>query len=257
MFPLCKVCGLLYYLGGRRLIPHRTKDRICRYTEPTDRPSTDTYQGVTQIDGFPQKISFPSVYFLDHDVFQQTLVEIPNPAFPLPLQLTALLENDSEVHHIASRFFDHIHLFMPIISKRQFYERHLSPLVAPKPDVLLLCLCMKIFAWVPSRNANDPQTPDYLSAKKLIVEIETAGVLTLQLLQASLLVAIYELGHGIYPSCHITIGACATRGIALDLERELTEDTTSRYTWIEQEERRRVWWAIIIIERSGNIPSGK
>jgi hypothetical protein len=81
------------------------------------------------------------------------------------------------------------------------------------------------------------------------MEVEVAGVFTLQVLQANMLIAIYELGHGIYPSAYMSIGACATYAFALNLETELTECTTSQFTWVEQEERRRVWWAIVILER--------
>lgn len=254
MFPLCKVHRSLHSRSkGIRLIIHSFKNRACRYADPGDQPSSDISRDVNQLDGLSQKTRFPSVYFLDRDVFRQSLVEIPNPSLPLSLQLNIFLGNDSEIRHIASRFFDRIHPFMPIISKQLFYTRHLNPLAPPKTDVLLLCFCMKIFTWMPSEKLSDPQTHDYLSAKYFIVEIEAAGSFTLQVLQGNLPVAIYELGHGIYPSANLTIGACATCGIALDLEREMTAYTTSQFTWVEQEERRRVWWAIIILERFGNM----
>ncbi|KIM95706.1 hypothetical protein OIDMADRAFT_59487 [Oidiodendron maius Zn] len=256
--PQCSLCAR--YLDrsiarpkGIRLILHSFKNRACRYADHGDQVSSDISRDVNQLGVLSQKTRFPSVYFLDRDVFQQSLVEIPNPSLPLSLQLNILLGNDSEIHHIASRFFDHTHPFMPIISKQLFYTRHLSPLAPPKTDILLLCFCMKIFTWMPSEKISDPQTHDYLSAKHFIVEIEAAGIFTLQVLQANLLVAIYELGHGIYPSANLTIGACATRGIALDLERELTARTTSQFTWVEEEERRRVWWAIIILERVASL----
>ena len=112
-----------------------------------------------------------------------------------------------------------------------------------------MCLCMKVATWSPPECNSNPQTRDYISAKQYLIEVEVAGVFTLQVLQANLLIALYELGHGIYPSAYMSISACATYAFALDLETEMTKSATSQFTWVEQEERRRVWWAIVILER--------
>jgi hypothetical protein len=254
--PQCSLCAkyvnrVISMVKRKRLIIHSSKHRACRYSDPCDPPSGDTSRAVSLSELSPQKIPFPSVYFLDHDIFEKSRIEITNSSPPFSLQLMGLLGSSSKIRGITSRYFDQIHPFMPIISKKQFYERHLSPLATPKADVLLLCLCMKIFTWEPSETTTDLKTPDYLTAKHFVTEIEAAGIFTLQVLQASVLIAIYELGHGIYPSLNLTISSCATRAIALDLENELTEHTSSRFTWVEQEERRRVWWAVIILERFG------
>lgn len=233
---------------GNRLILRSSKNRTCKYTDFVDSHPSEISWNVTQPDALPQKSQFPGVYFLDHEVFQQSLVEIPNPSIPLSRQILKLLGDDSQIRNVASQFFDNTHPFMPFISKKLFYERHINPLARPRTDISLLCLCMKIF----SEFNNDPQTQVYVLAKHYIVEIEVAGTFTLQTLQAHLLIAIYELGHGIYPSAYLSIITCAARGIALDLEKELTDCTTSEFTWVEREERRRVWWAIIILERFEN-----
>ena len=251
--PKCSFCArymksFIIASTGNRLILRSSKNRTCKYTDFVDSHPSEISWNVTQPDALPQKSQFPGVYFLDHEVFQQSLVEIPNPSIPLSRQILKLLGDDSQIRNVASQFFDNTHPFMPFISKKLFYERHINPLARPRTDISLLCLCMKIF----SEFNNDPQTQVYVLAKHYIVEIEVAGTFTLQTLQAHLLIAIYELGHGIYPSAYLSIVACAARGIALDLEKELTDCTTSEFTWVEREERRRVWWAIIILERFEN-----
>ena len=238
---------------GNGLILCSSKNRTCNYTDAVDPPSSEISRDGTQPDGPPPKSQFPGVFFLDHEVFQQSLVEIPNPSVPLSRQVLNLLGDDYQIRNAAWQFFDSLHPFVPFISKKLFYERHLNPLARPRTDTSLLCLCMKLF----SESNHGPQTQVYVSAKHFIVEIEVAGTFTLQILQARLLIAIYELGHGIYPSAYLSIVACAARGIALDLEKELKDDTTSEFTWVEREERRRVWWAIIILERFGNMGKGE
>lgn len=68
-------------------------------------------------------------------------------------------------------------------------------------------------------------------------------------LQAGVLVALYELGHGIYPAAFLSIGACARYAHALGINVSRTVPTRRVLTLVEVEERRRVWWAIVILDR--------
>lgn len=63
------------------------------------------------------------------------------------------------------------------------------------------------------------------------------------------LIALYEIGHGIYPSAYVSIGTCARYGLALGLDRELNVFDNSPRRWIELEEKRRAWWAVLILDR--------
>jgi hypothetical protein len=138
---------------------------------------------------------------------------------------------------------------MPIISKRLFFDQLLNPLGTPRADVALLCLCMKLMTVRPSQWEGKPQTDIYLGAKQYFVKLEVAGVFTIQVLQSGILIALYELGHGIYPSAYLSISSCVAYAFAMNLQSAVASNSTSQLTWVEREERRRVWWAIIILER--------
>lgn len=61
---------------------------------------------------------------------------------------------------------------------------------------------------------------------------------------------VYELGHGIYPSAYLSVGACARYGAALGYEECGYEDPgEGRGEWVEAEERNRTCWAILILDR--------
>ena len=76
------------------------------------------------------------------------------------------------------------------------------------------------------------------------------GMLSVSLLQSMILGAIYELGHAIYPAGYMSIGSCVKLGMALDLEKQCRSDPDSRTSDVEeQEEQRRVWWVIYILDR--------
>jgi hypothetical protein len=109
---------------------------------------------------------------------------------------------------------------------------------------------MKLIVSEPASTDVGPDTTQlYRTAKDYVVQIELSRVLTIYTLQSALLIALYEIGHGIYPSAYITIGWCARYGAALGLDKELGsfDNTTGR--WIEKEERNRAWWTILLLDR--------
>ncbi len=90
----------------------------------------------------------------------------------------------------------------------------------------------------------------YRAVKQFYFDIEFSGRLSLQTLQAAVLIAIYEIGHGIYPAAIISVSNCARIGTLLGIDKSLNVwGPSSGIPWIELEERRRVWWAIIILDR--------
>lgn len=153
---------------------------------------------------------------------------------------------------VGDLFFSHIHKSFPFISKKRFYENLLNPLSQHRSDATILIFCMKLVMWLPSESANstEPRSPSYLFAKRTLLEAEVAGILSLQLLQAWLLVTIYELGHAIYPSAYMSIATCARYGSLLDLKRDRSQVFRDTATWVLLEERRRTWWAIVVLDRS-------
>lgn len=152
---------------------------------------------------------------------------------------------------MGDRYFAQIHKWMPFISKKRFYENLVNPLNQPRSDVVLLIFCMKLALWLPadSSNGTEPRTSSYLFAKRILLEAEVAGILSLQILQAWLLVTLYELGHAIYPSAYMSIATCARYGSLLGLKRDRSTIFRDPATWVEHEERRRTWWAIVIFDR--------
>jgi hypothetical protein len=176
-------------------------------------------------------------------------MEIPKPSVPIPYYVSIFIDDEEHVRRVAARFFVTVHNYWPIISKKTFYDRLINPLLKPRADVALLCLCIRLVTWRPSESGDDPLTETYLAAKRYYVELEIAGVFSIQALQAGVLIALYELGHGIYPSAYMSISGCAAYGHALSLHEEKEVHVGDRFGWNEREERRRVWWSIIILER--------
>ncbi|OKL57679.1 hypothetical protein UA08_07197 [Talaromyces atroroseus] len=148
-----------------------------------------------------QSIEYSTILFLDPELFAHGPVELhqTNKYAPPPHILQLLGDTDA-------KFFTHIHPWMPIISKKRFYEHYLTSPIHSTPEiVLLLLLAIKLITNLPLRN---PRTELYHAVKHFHLQVEGSSTLSIQTLQAGVLLALYELGHGIYPAAILGIGAC-------------------------------------------------
>jgi hypothetical protein len=197
-----------------------------------------------------QTVDFPTLLFLDPRVLQYGQVDIPRPAILVPPIITQLVGDLDEVRSTASRFYETVHTWIPFISKRRFYDHHLQPFNQSHPELALLFLCIKLVTDPPPESPQSPQTRAYYAAKHFHVELENSGIFSVQILQAGILLSIYELGHAIYPAAFLSIGACARSAYALGINSNSIL-TRKALTLVEVEERRRIWWAIVVLDRFG------
>ena len=201
-----------------------------------------------------QPIDFPTILFLDPGTLQHGQVEISRAVTPVPAHILQLLGDMDNVRATASKFFEHIHLWMPFISKKRFYDLYLGPSFRSQPDAVLLLLSLKLITTLPPTNPRNPRTLLYQAAKHFHLEVEGSSVFSILVLQAGVLLALYELGHAIYPAVFLTIGACARYAHALGIKVSGTLNTRRVLTLVEAEERCRVWWAIVILDRFDPLP---
>ncbi|CAI7596436.1 unnamed protein product [Penicillium pancosmium] len=144
---------------------------------------------------------------------------------------------------------------MPFISKKRFYDQYLKPSFQARPDVVLLFLSLQLITTTPPADSKSPRTALYHTAKHFHLELEGSGLFTILILQAGVLLALYELGHGIYPAAYLTIGACARYAYALGIGAGSLMNKRRVLTRVEIEEQRRVWWSIVILDRFVSIGS--
>lgn len=143
-------------------------------------------------------------------------------------------------------YFMHIHPWIPFLSKRNILGQVLSPLSGRRLDHSILLTAIKLIVTTPDDEA---RSVIYYEIKKAILNAELMGIFTLRLLQAVVLVALYELGHSIHPSAYLTVGYCAKYGIALGINRTINPNCGARPTLADSEEERRTWWAILLLDR--------
>ena len=196
-----------------------------------------------------QSLDFPTMLFLDPGILQQGQVEVRQAASPVAEHFLHLLGDIDDVRATASNFFEHIHSWMPFISKKRFYDLYLPSPFQSRSDVVLLLLSLKLITTLPPTSPRNPQTHLYHAVKHFHLQVQDSSVFSLLVLQAGVLLALYELGHAIYPAAFLSVGACARYGHALGINCSGSLQTRRVLTLVELEERRKTWWAIVILDR--------
>ncbi|KAK4681897.1 hypothetical protein QC764_111610 [Podospora pseudoanserina] len=192
---------------------------------------------------------FPTSLFLDLDAFNWSTTPIPAPNMPIPSEVLDILSRGTTVQDTATEYFHGTHAWFPFISKKRM-ELGLS-LWEAGPELAFLFLGMKLVS-TPVNNGVEPAgNPLYTAAKRFWASLEQAGSVSLQFVQGMVLVTVYEMGQGIYPAAWISVGVLGRWVEVLGLPgfRRGGVVLGSVTTWTESEERRRLWWAIYILDR--------
>ncbi|KAL6885419.1 hypothetical protein GGI43DRAFT_419200 [Trichoderma evansii] len=217
-------------------------DRLCRFQKASEL--------------WMPPVEFPAVYFVDRYVFQQHRIHIPTAhpgthAFPTVFIGATQAEQDSYV----SAFFNGVHKWLPVLDEERFRARLLEKTPAELPaDVALLLLCMRLVASTPSDSpGNGARTDIHLAAKQGFLNLEMAGVMSVECLEAGLFISLYEISHAIYPSAFLSVGTCIRYGQAMGFGGPNTLKMRRPYNRSELEESRRLWWAIVLLDRFLNL----
>ncbi|KAH7325670.1 hypothetical protein B0I35DRAFT_420912 [Stachybotrys elegans] len=190
--------------------------------------------------------------FIDSDLQESVkLMHIPYRAYSLPSPVLSELGDAGQRASIANAYFKTVHEWMPIIGKQK-WKRLLDPAFGSdlKADQSLLLLCMKLIQHIPEDVHDAMRCGLYMTAKQFATAVETAGFYSLTRVQSNILIAVYEMGHGIFPAAYMTLASCAAQAIALGLHDDKAPQILERPgNHAEWEERLRTFWMIRILDR--------
>lgn len=152
-----------------------------------------------------------------------------------------------DIHTTAAVYFSSVGQRLTIVSKRRFLEKLVGFDKTASADLTALCLAMNLVIQRPQSRTDKMQSLLYAQLKSTINVLEAANFLTLEAVQCRLLCAFYELGHGLLAGAASSVGACSrvARFAGLDQPDAEGPDKDS----ILQEERRRIWWALVNLDR--------
>jgi hypothetical protein len=184
--------------------------------------------------------------------FKQARLVLPQVDIPVPNDVEGYIGDGSNIRSIAATFFRTIHTWMPIICKKEFFTHLLNPLAGRKTELSLLALCMHLSS-ASSTSLDIDLARLYHTAKRFHSEVKRSGTLSIYVLQAGILIGLYELGQAIYPAAYFTVGECARYGVALGIDKlknNPVEGDVKLRGAVHTEESRRVWWSVLMLDRS-------
>ena len=238
---------------------------------PRNAPVTQTVSPPLTNQGSPTSItgksavSITALQFLAPETFKHFLSDTSgSPDMEIPEQISVLFGQRQDNRDTCIEYFEVIGHCIAFIWRKSFLSRLLNPLLTLQADFILLAVSMRLFlshtAVLGDVLYEVPGIREYEAIKSFFWKLLDSGVSSLYLVQTGVIIATYELSHALQPSAHVTIGACALLAQSIGLHKSV-ENTKQQQSdgnstsWIEIEEKRRTWWAILIVDRYVMLPS--
>ena len=219
---------------------HTSLGRTCTYAPIS--PTHSRASSEVSVLNRPQqpKFNIPSLFspvnFLHAEIHHE-----------ITYQLSRAVEDISGLRAVAKAYFSGIHCWLPIVPENRFYECLPTIFSSPRAEQGLLCLSMALVTLLPPAK-DDPTAKEkfdtlYTLLKTFIGMLEAMNIISLVVVQARLLVTLFEIGHGI-DAAYISIAALARAAASLGIN-----DTVNAPTSPKSEEELRVWWGVVMLDR--------
>jgi len=214
------------------------------------QPATHLYQIQTtiqcsnSISDWPASANFLATFMKQHqekgspaslEIHTSTMKEV----------LRIIVDNGTTIPTLFSEYFRTIGTWLPtIVSERSLYKRLQSE---PSSEVALLLLSIFLAVQVPDRNnasGDFPQTTIYFAAKSLLSALTGAGVLSLDVVQASVMILLYETGQGMLNQARISAALCSQIGMRL-----LSKQGYQQSGMADDTDEEKLWWCIMMLDR--------
>lgn len=166
-------------------------------------------------------------------------------------QTLQILGSFGRIPALASAFFQGVHQRLPALSSSRFHDSLQCLSDQARNDFLALCLCMYLVQQTPPEGCKSMQTSLYATVKTLTSLVEAAGEFTLDVLHCRLLIAFYEMGHGLHSEAFLSIGGCARMARMLGIHKKVSRSVSGSSTTAAEEER--TWWIIYNMEHFINL----
>lgn len=107
-----------------------------------------------------------------------------------------------------------------MLSKMRFYKRLPAAWSEGKHDLILLICCMHLITHIPlSSELEHTASSLYNLVRRLFALIDSRGILSVNLVQSKVLIALFEMSHGLCPAAYMSIGTCSRMGVLLGINK--------------------------------------
>jgi hypothetical protein len=164
------------------------------------------------------------------------------------LVMTTMVEHNQSLAGALDSYFGNIHPWLPIIHEQTFRTRTFHLGTSPEAEVALIFLAMLLLLET-QRQDIGKESQLYNLSRYLFSFLQMSRSPSLELVQAGLLLAVYELGSGRSQAASLTIGTCARVGYVLRLNVDDPRLPEGQMSWVRSEEQRRVWLGVYMVDR--------
>lgn len=165
--------------------------------------------------------------------------------------LPDILGHRPAIEHVVASYFGGVNTWFTIIERSSFTAAVEAMWETPSAETAVLLVCMRLILRAPTDNAAAAGMADslYLSAKTMLSLVQSKVPLSIPLLQAELIVAMYEYSHSMPQQAYMTVGRCF----------QITKAFGWHYEPFWSEERQSLapahlklcsilWWAVVYID---------
>lgn len=156
------------------------------------------------------------------------------------------------VEDIVTRYFNGVHTWVPIISRKRFIDRFRFQHSAPTADFSILLLVMRLITQFPSPDPDVDQDREvlYLATKTLFTQVQAFVPTSLALVQSGILLARYEQAHGMFEAAYVSCGTCSRMAFSIGIQdARCSESLQGSDPWFDEEEALSTWWGLVICDR--------
>jgi hypothetical protein len=191
-----------------------------------------------------------SMFCLDSGAFSGYSPRVLNPSTAVPPEVSALLGSSDDVDTMCTLYFTSIDAWCRVLSRKRVLQRVQTYNSSTDASFALLLLCMKMIISPPA--GGEAVTQLYRTARGFASLLENIPSISLDLLQAHILIAMYEVGHSIFPAAFFSVGHVARMCMLMGLHdrKHAAQLFRTTQTWTIREEERRAWWGAFILDRS-------
>jgi hypothetical protein len=164
--------------------------------------------------------------------------------------LEIIARNDTDLKIMCEDFFRMSVKWFPVINKKKVFDQLSSITTVPDAHFSVLLLCMFLFTQFWQKNSGAALEALYFTSKGFHGLLQSTGRISVESLQAGLLITIYEHSHRLSACAAMSIGSCTTMAYALGLHKTIQPGfQANTMSEVELENGRRLWWGLVILER--------
>ena len=161
-----------------------------------------------------------------------------------------LRSHNLESQSIASQYFTKVHMWLPILSQKRFYDRLAQHRPSPVAGFSVLLSTMQLITLHPFDTNHDREVL-YLATKTFFAQVQASVPSSLLLAQAGIILTHYERAHGMIESAYVTVGTTARMAFALGLHNtHCSFAVQGSNEWMDEEEALCTWWGLLTLDRS-------